>query len=232
MESTSKMGLPVARAQVRRGCTLDWDGVLADDRNVADTLFVEMESGGCLELSTTVNQVVSSTRYVVIEGVQQPQASPWTDYKMQWPQQPPPRVTGSIRALLETYPKLQFLEMRCCEYAVDWDGLDSADSIQSITLWDFEDLTSQIRFPKNCIVDLQGLVTHYTRNPEAVFTFMGCAIEKCTKWVWNIGYYDKVHQSMLSALKVLKHQDVGRQRHDQEQLDIAIHVTPNPPREP
>lgn len=199
----------VARVRVQSACTIDWGGVLAEGRGDADTLIVDVESNGCLELHIANNCVVSSAKYVVIQGVRsRPQASPWTDYRLQWPQQPPPRVTGSIRALLGICPNLQFLEMRCCEYEIDWHGLDASDSLQSINLWDYEDLTNQIRFPKNCVVDLQGLVTHYKHNPDAVMTYLICALAKCEKWTWNICYYDAAHQSMLAALKVVKLQDV------------------------
>ena len=224
------MGKPVARA--RCTCTIDWGRVLAEGRDDADTLIVEVENGGCLELCIADNRAVSSARYIVIEGVHsRPQASPWTDYTLKWPRQNPPRVTGTIRALLGSCPNLQFLEMRSIEYAVDWAGLELADSLQSINIWDFEDLTSQIRFPKNCVVDLQGLVTHYTRDPNAVLKFLTCALTDCTKWDWNIGYYDRAHQLMLATLKAIKHQNVHVHGQEHKQLDIAMHVTPYPPSE-
>lgn len=224
-------GMPLARVRVKRAHTIDWGALLAEGRADADTLIIEVENGGCLELCTADNTVASAARYIVIEGQSRPRASPWTGYKLQWPQQHPPRVIGAIRSLLGTCPNLQFLELRCCEYAVDWADLDAADSLQSIDLWDFEDLTCQIRFPKNCVVNLHGLATHYKRDPDAVMTFLTCALAVCTEWAWNIGYYDTAHQSMLATLKAIKRQNVQGQGRDQEQLDLTMHVTPNPPNE-
>ena len=224
---------------------MGWGGMVAESHADADTLIVEVECGGCLdlELSTDENCVELSARYVVIEGVQSQHdashwtgcklskrdASHWTGYKPRWPQQPPPRVTGAIRCLLKTCPKLEFLDMRCCEYAVDWTGLGAADSLRHIEISEFEDLTSRITFPRNCVVDLHGLVTHYRRDPNAVLAFLQNALAECTKWAWNIGYYDHVHVSMLATLKALKHQYVSREGCDKEHLDMTMHVTPNPP---
>ena len=111
---------------------------------------------------------------------------------------------------------------------MQWTGPVWTQQIRFEALNSGTSRTSQIRFPKNCVVDLHGLITHYTRDPDAVLTFLTCALAQCTKWAWTIGYYDTAHQSMLATLK---HQDVQRQGHDQEQLDIAMHVTPNPPSE-
>jgi hypothetical protein len=111
-------------------------------------------------------------------------------------------VTGPILAIIQNYPRLRVLDFRALNYDVDWSGLESAQHLERLKLWSYENIERPMMLPPNCSLDLFGLITWYRRDPHRTIEYILHALCKCRKPVeWSIGYHDPAHVSLLQSIE-------------------------------